>query len=118
MEYLSEHLYKEPKTIEELCPDLVYPESLQRFISKMLEKKRAKRFQTCEEALAFLTGMVIPDFDDMDKNPKAKPKVEGKRSSKGGAGKRASSGATKGEKKGCLGMFFGKKGSKKKPSAK
>lgn len=118
MEYLQEHLYKKPKTIAEVAPDLVYPESLQRFISRMLEKSPKKRFQTCEEALAFLTGMVIPDYKAVLKDPskamgKGKDKGKGRKSGKKNKGKapikKEGEVVAKTDNKGCLGFLFKKK---------
>ncbi|MDF1660925.1 MAG: serine/threonine-protein kinase [Planctomycetota bacterium] len=118
MEYLQEHLYKAPKTIADVAPDLLYPESLQRFISRMLEKSPKKRFQTCEEALAFLTGMVIPDYKAVVKDPskafgKGKAKGKGRKSGKKTKGKtpvkKEGEAVAKTENKGCLGFLFKKK---------
>ena len=118
MEYLQEHLYKKPKTIADVAPELVYPESLQRFISRMLEKSPKKRFQTCEEALAFLTGMVIPDYRAVLKDPskamgKGKTKGKGKKEKGKGKGKapvkKEGEVVAKTENKGCLGFLFKKK---------
>ena len=86
----------------------------------MLEKKVAARFQTCEEALAFLTGMVIPDFEDMPANPKPKSKGD-KTKDQGHKTDKGSSkdvDGDKAEKKGCLGFLFKGKKAEKAPESK
>lgn len=105
MKYLQEHLYSTPKTLEEACPDVEFPESLQRFLTKLMEKKPEQRYQKAEEALAFIKGMVMPDLADTTSG-KSKKKKKGRKAKASGEAK-----------PGCLAGLLAKFGGSKKDAA-
>jgi hypothetical protein len=93
MKFLQEHLYRAPKTLAETVTELEKPESLQRLVSRLLEKKPAARFQQCSEVIAFIDGIVVPDMNDI-----------------GEASAEESPVAETNTKQGCLGFLVRKKG--------
>lgn len=59
-EHIMGHLYKNPQPLNKLYPEGNFPASMQQFIDRCLNKKPKERFQTCEEALAFIKEHIEP----------------------------------------------------------
>lgn len=74
MDFIKAQLHKKPLSLASQDPALAEPKSLQRFVSRLLEKDREKRFQKAEEALAFLTEIVLEDLEGGGGAPEAAAK--------------------------------------------
>lgn len=59
-EHIMGHLYKNAQPLEKLYPEGNFPPGMQLFIDRCLKKKPKERFQTCEEALAFIREHIEP----------------------------------------------------------
>ncbi|MDF1667594.1 MAG: serine/threonine-protein kinase, partial [Planctomycetota bacterium] len=91
-EFLDHHLYSAVPRLEDRCPDLRFPNSLESFIRKLMEKERDLRIQSCHDALEFLSRV-----QEELKNPSLSKGQEG-----------TQSGVPKGVVK-KITRFFGKK---------
>lgn len=60
--FLNNHLYKKPFTLAERAPEESFPQSLEEFVARLLQKKATDRFKDCREALDFLTEKVRPEL--------------------------------------------------------
>lgn len=61
-EHIASHLYKEPRKLLEVNPNLKIPDSVRELIFHMLEKAPSKRIKSCEEALAFIREKIEPEL--------------------------------------------------------
>lgn len=59
-EHIMGHLYKTAQPLKKLYPEGDFPPGMQLFIDRCLKKKPKERFQTCEEALAFIKEHIEP----------------------------------------------------------
>ncbi|MDF1662018.1 MAG: serine/threonine-protein kinase [Planctomycetota bacterium] len=59
-EHIMGHLYKNAQPLEKLYPQGNFPPAMQLFIDRCLKKKPKERFQSCEEALAFIKEHIEP----------------------------------------------------------
>jgi hypothetical protein len=75
LEFLDHHLYSSVPGLEQRLPEQRFPDSLEAFIRKLMEKERDLRFQSCAEALQ-LFEKVKDDCKGWDLRPKKSKKAK------------------------------------------
>lgn len=59
-EYISAHLYKKPRSLKTVRPDLSFPDTMQHLLDLLLAKQLFLRPKTCEAVLTFIQDQVEP----------------------------------------------------------
>ena len=59
-EYIAAHLYKEPRPLKVVRPDLNIPDTFQDLIDLLLAKRPSMRPKTCDAVLTFIQDRIEP----------------------------------------------------------